>query len=206
MPKKPIKTKETHNKQGHARDLQRRAEEFVEGELSLFESEQLSPELREQFMEHVEAYEATEWTTSFELLVQGGMELPAPKELNETQLSIKLWEVIRGLAMLRTFLYCTNHLSDRELYEELWHQVLREETPDMPINEDSAFHIDLVSSGSEKDNELYLRYYADEEARSDWAKDWPDDAIPAHEPPPYDRDRHLPTRDQVEWQIYCKPC
>jgi len=98
------------------------------------------------------------------------------------------------------FLYNTDHLSDRELYEELWYELLRDENPAMPVNENSACHIDLVGSGSEEDNELYLRYYADEEDRQLWANDWPDDAMPDHETPPYDRDRHLPARDQAEWQ------
>ena len=200
MPKKPIKTKEDNDKQTHVQDLQRRAEEFVSGELAFFESEEMSQDLREQFWEHVVAFEESEWITSFELLEQGGMELPAPEELDDSQLTAKLWEVIRGLAMLRMFLYNTDHLSDRELYEELWYEVLREENPDMPVNENSACHIDLVGSGSEEDNERYLRYYADEEDRQLWAKDWPDDDIPEHEATPYDRDRHLPARDQAEWQ------
>ena len=204
MPKKPIETKEDADRQEHIRELQRRAEEFVGGELSFFESEEISQELREQFWDSVVAFEKTEWITSFDLLVQGGMELPAPEELADSQLTAKLWEVIRGLAMLRMFLYNTDHLSDRELYEELWHEVLREENPAMPVNENSACHIDLVSSGSEEDNELYLRYYADEEDRQLWAKDWPNDVMPKHEAPSYDRDRHLPTRDQPEWQNCCR--
>ncbi len=200
MPKKPIRTKEDTDKQAHIQDLQRRAEEFVSDELAFFESEEMSQDLKEQFWEHVVAFEEAEWVTSFELLEQGGMELPAPDALDDSQLTTKLWEVIRGMAMLRMFLYNTDHLSDRELYEELWHEVLREENPDMPVNENSACHIDLVGSGSEEDNELYLRYYADEEDRQLWAKDWPDDDVPKHETPPYDRDRHLPARDQAEWQ------
>lgn len=205
MSKKPIKSPKDSDQQEHIRDLQRRAEEFVGGELSFFESEEMSTELREQFWERVMAFEETEWITSFDMLVQGGMELPAPEELDDTQLSAKLWEVIRGLAMLRMFLYSTDHLSDRELYEELWHQVLREENPAMPVNENSACHIDLVSSGSEHDNELYLRYYADEDDRRHWAKDWPNDVIPEHEALPYDRDRHLPACDQAEWRNSGKP-
>jgi hypothetical protein len=205
MPKKPIETKEDDVRQEHIQDLQRRAEEFVSDELSFFESEEMSQELREQFWERVVAFEETEWITSFELLVQGGMDLPAPEELDDSQLTDKLWEVIRGLAMLRMFLYNTNHLSDRELYEELWHEILREENPAMPVNENSACHIDMVGSGSEEDNELYLRYYADEEDRQLWAIDWPNDTIPVHETPPFDRDRHLPSRDQAEWQNCSKP-
>jgi len=199
MAKKPIKTKKNNDRQEPIQDLQRRAEEFVDDELSFLESKEMSQELREQFWEHVVNYEQAEQTTSFELLVQGGMELPKPEELDDSQLNAKLWEVIRGLAMLRTFLYSTDHLSDRELYEELWHEVLREETPDMPVNEDSACHIDLVGSGSEQDNELYLRYYADEEDRLRWIIDWPDDIMPEHEALPYDRDRHLPSRNKGNW-------
>jgi hypothetical protein len=200
MSKKPIKITNDPIQQEHIRDLQRRAEEFVDGEMSFFESEDMSQDLREQFWERVAAFEESEWVTSFDQLVQAGMELPAPDELDDTQLTAKLWEVIRGMAMLRMFLYSTDHLSDRELYEELWHEVLREENPVMPINGNSTCHIDLVSSGSEEDNTLYLRYYADEESRLDWAIDWPDDAIPDHEDPPYDRDRHLPAADQAGWQ------
>ena len=199
-PKKPIKTKKDIDKQKHIQDLQRRAEEFVGGELSFFESEEISQDLREQFWERVVAFEKAGWITSFELLVKGGMALPAPDELDDSQLTAKLWEVIRGLAMLRMFLYNTDHLSDRELYEELWHEVLREESPVMPINENSACHIDLAGSGSEEDSELYLRYYADEETRQCWAKDWLNDAMPEQETPPYDRDRNLPARDQAEWK------
>ena len=205
MAKKPVETKKDTGGLERIRDLQRRAEAFVSGELSLFESEEMSQGLREQFLEYVEAFDEAQWITSFELLEQGGMELPAPEELDDSQLTAKLWEVIRGLAMLRMFLYSTDHLSDRELYKALWHELLREENPVMPINEDSACHIDLVSSGSEEDNELYLRYYADEEARREWAQDWPNDAMPTHETPPYDRDRHLPTRDQAEWRSGYRP-
>ena len=80
MPKKPVETKEGTDKQEeHIRELQRRAEELVGGELSFFESKDMSHELRGQFWERVVAYEESEWITSFELLVQGGMELPVPE-------------------------------------------------------------------------------------------------------------------------------
>jgi len=143
--------------------------------------------------------------SAFDLLAQNGLDLPPPEELDDAQVTAKLWETIRGLAMLRMFLYSTNHLSDRELYEELWHDVLREEGPVMPLSNDSAWHIDLLGSGSEEDNSLYLRYYADEETRQRWAKDWPGDNIPASETPPYDRDRHLPAWDQAEWRLHDQP-
>lgn len=201
MSKKNLKTKQDADNQQNIRDLRRRAEEFVGGEISFFESKDIPLAVQEQFLQHIAAFEeSADWVSSFDLLVQGGMELPSPDELDDSQLSTKLWEVIRGLAMLRMFLYSTDHLSDRELYEELWHDVLREENPIMMMNNDSACHIDLVSSGSEEAIELYLRFYADEQARHDWAKDWPNFVIPAHQTLPYDRDRHLPSRFQPEWQ------
>jgi len=40
-------------------------------------------------------------------------------------------------------------LSDRELYTLLWRDVLREETPMLPDYPGSAWHLDLLGSGSE---------------------------------------------------------
>ena len=60
MPKKPIDTKKDTGKQAHIQDLQRRAEAFVSGELSIFESEEMSQDLREQFWERVVAFEESE--------------------------------------------------------------------------------------------------------------------------------------------------
>ncbi|MGZ8907487.1 MAG: hypothetical protein ACXW1U_17395, partial [Methylobacter sp.] len=87
MPKKPVKTKEDAERQEHILDLQRRTKELTGDELSFFESEDMPTALQEQFWEHVVAFEESEWVTSFDQLVQGGMELPAPEELDDSQLS-----------------------------------------------------------------------------------------------------------------------
>jgi len=49
-----------------------------------------------------------------------------------------------------------------------------------------------VSSGSDEHTYLYLKYYADDAWRRDWAQQFPGDKIPEHADPPFDRDRHLP--------------
>jgi len=110
-------------------------------------------------------------------------------------LTVALSEAIRGMAALGMYLYSTDHLSDRELYARLWNDVLREPTPLLPYDDNGEWHVDLVSSGSEEDTQLYLKYYADEEDRRRWAEDWPDDPLPDPAPLPFDRDRHLPRPD-----------
>jgi hypothetical protein len=198
MAKKTPESQQDAEKAERIEALQRKIEDRAQA----FEADDLAPEMRAQFWDSIAAYEEAEWATAFDLLAQSGLELPPPEELDDAQVTTKLWETIRSLAILRMFLYSTSHLSDRELYEELWHDVLREEGPIMPLSNDSAWHIDLVSSGSEEDNLLYLRYYADEETRQRWAKDWPGSNIPTSETPPYDRDRHLPAEDQAEWRLH----
>jgi hypothetical protein len=49
-----------------------------------------------------------------------------------------------------------------------------------------------VSSGSDEDNDVYLKFFADEDYRQRWAEQFPDHPIPPHVDPPYDRDRLLP--------------
>ena len=87
-------------------------------------------------------------------------------------------------------------MSDRELYENLWHDHLREETFIQPGTPDCACHLDIIGSGSEEDIFIYLKYYADEEDRRSWASDYPQEDFPSHEKKPYNRDIHLPKREK----------
>jgi hypothetical protein len=107
-------------------------------------------------------------------------------------LTKKLWEVIRGLALLRVFLDETDHLSDRELYTLLWSDMLREEVKAVPMDADGAYHLSPLGGCKEEDIQLQMKYYADEEWRRRWQEDFPDFVMPDHEDPPYDRDRLLP--------------
>ena len=152
-------------------------------------------DLHDQFLKYVAAYEEREPSALFDLLPQSGISLPAPEELNDEEISRKLWDVIHGLSQFGTFLHNTNHLSDRELYIYLWSDALREPAVLMPEDPSYAYHIDLVGSGSEEDIQLYLKYYASNKDRREWLKDWPTDPLPDREKPPYDRDRRLPTAE-----------
>ena len=149
-------------------------------------------DLHDLFSKNIAAYEEKEPESLFELLPKSGISLPAPEELGDEDIGRKLWDVIHGLAQLGVFLHNTDHLSDRELYIELWGDELREEAVLMPEDSSFSHHIDLVGSGSEEDIQLYLKYYATNKDRRQWLKDWPTDRLPDREKPPYDRDRRLP--------------
>jgi len=154
--------------------------------------ESMPADMEEEFLRHVLEYETAEQISLLRLLENAGLEVLAPETLDDDALKIKLKEIIDRMASVGAYLLHTNHLSDRDLYDYLYHDALREETVLFPENPSYAYVIDLTGSGGEYDNQLYLKYYADEQYRRQWAHDWPDDPIPEHEDPPFDRDRFLP--------------
>ena len=149
-------------------------------------------DLEEEFLRQVLEYETAEPISLFRLLENAGLELPIPEDLDDDAVKNKLKEIIERMASLGAYLLHTDHLSDRELYHYLYTDGLREEAVLFPENASYAYMIDLTGSGSDEDNQVYLKYYADEQQRQRWGQDWPDDVIPDHEAPPFDRDALLP--------------
>lgn len=156
------------------------------------ESEDCPAELQEPFRKHIEAFEEAEWGQPFQILEASGISLPAPETLADEALSAKLWEVIHALALIGDYLEHTDHLSDRELYTELWEDVLREETIVQSPPFDLVCHVDLIGSGSEEDCRIFLKYYADDRERSLWFEDFSGERLPDKASLPFDRDRRLP--------------
>lgn len=176
-------------------ELKDRAEELAGGEMIACEISESSPEVREGFWNYVVAWEEAPWTTHFKQLEEAGVRLPRPETLDDSELSLKLWEVIDKLATFRANLHETNYLSDRELYTLLVTDILPEETNDLSQVEGTNCQIPLLGSGSEEDTRLYLKFYADEKERREWQNEFPDEALPEHEDPRYDRDQYLPAAD-----------
>ena len=148
-------------------ELKRQAQELAGGKMVEGGVEDTPPEVAEGFWKHVVDYEKAPWTTNFKQLEEAGIQLPAPETLNDEQLTKKLWEVIHGLALLRVFLENTDHLSDRELYTELWSDMLREEVKAMPPDPDGAWHLSPLGGCSEEDIQLDMKYYATRMAKTD---------------------------------------
>jgi hypothetical protein len=174
-------------------ELKEEAMELSGGKMLTGGTENLPPEEELKFWERVVAFEKGPFTTQIEQLKRRGVQLPEPETMDDRQLKAKLWETIGALAEMHTFLHCTDHLSDRELYTRLVRESLREEVPDLPLEDDAGnWEIDMVGSGSEEDARNWLKYYADEDTRAHWLRDFPDYAMPPHEDPPCDRDKDLP--------------
>ncbi len=149
-------------------------------------------ESAERFLEQILAMEGVDEVPLFDVLVSGGTSLPPARDLDDVQVTVKLWEVIHNMALLGHYLTRTDHLSDRELYELLWNETLREPTSILPSDPDFCCHIDLLGGWSEEDTQIYLKCYAEQEERERWSEEWPEIPVPPHEDPPHDRDRHLP--------------
>ena len=136
----------------------------------------------DRFFEGTEAGEIP-----LEKLRASGMVIPDDDaELDDAALGALLRQMIDGLFELGVVIEQTDHLSDRECYrwlvrDELLHELLFSVAS-------GHWNVSPIGGGSEQDIEIYLRYYADEEERQQWACDF-GVPLPPHEELPYDRDR-----------------
>ncbi len=178
------------------RQLRNQLDEITGGEMILGGPDDKLPlDMQISFLERVIQHELAPRTSWHEKLKATGYSMPDPDSLDDEALGIELWQAIQRLAELRVFLFSTDHLSDRALYEELYTEHLNDDIPDIPMDEDSACHIDLAGSGSEEDIHTWLTYYARDEDRELWQTEYPDETLPPRRQPPFDRDQYLPKRE-----------
>ena len=156
------------------------------------DNSELSTDMEEEFLKHILAFETAEPTSLLQWLENAGQDVPPPQDLDDSQLHTKLWEVINRMASLGAYLHNTNHLSDRQLYSYLFEEGLREDAVLFPDNPGYVYGLDPLGSGSEADMQLYMKYFADDEYRAQWMRDFPELELPPHEDPPFDRDKDLP--------------
>jgi len=171
--------------------MKRELEDLSSGSVISGNFGEVSPGLEEAFLTRVCDFEKASYDTNFNRLVQRGIGMAPPPELDDTRLRAKLQEVLCALGTIRCFVEHTDHLSDRELYRWLWAEALREETPDLS-QLGGAWHISPIGSCDEQDIATFLKYYATEKERRRWQEECPSDPLPQHCPLPYNRDRNLP--------------
>jgi hypothetical protein len=116
------------------------------------------------------------------------LRLPPPDSLDDSALRETLWIVIHKLYEARIVLDFTEHLSDRELYCVIYRDILPspEKKIDLPKN-----YLHWACLDPDDDPETWLRYYATDAQRDEWA-DESGEPLPPSEPPPYPR--KMPTR------------
>lgn len=175
----------------HIEKLRQDIKKIAGEELLHGHAEDCEPEVEEAFLEHVLAVETHGFVCPFDILARDGIDLPPPEEIDDASLPRILQALIEELARRRLFLERTNHLSDRELYSWLWKDALREELMGFGLPFGNC-HLDVLGGCSEEDLINAMRYYADEEERARWGREFPDFPMPPREKPPFDRDRHLP--------------
>ncbi len=173
-------------------ELREAARDAAGGEMTSWESDEIPPGLAEQFWQGVLDYENAEETCHFKQLTERGFAITPSDELDDDALTKTLWQLIDELAKLDVYLSNTDHLSDRELYVLLTEDVLLEITTDFPPGSGWCCHLDILGGCSEEDLYLYNKFYATEQDRIDWQHQYPEDTMPEHVDPPYDRDRLLP--------------
>ena len=108
---------------------------------------------------------------------------PRPESLDDANLHKIVWDVVQKLYQKRIVLDFTDHLNDHELYCLIFRDILpaREKKIDWPNN---YLHWDCT--GANCDPEVWLRYYATEEDREDWAETY-NQPLPPRLPLPYPR-------------------
>ena len=130
-----------------------------------------------------------------EVFREAGMEIPDDDAaLGDDALGAKLREIADAMFSFGMVIEDTDHLSDRELYRWLVGDALREETI-LTTDPRSTWHLSPIGGCSEEDIEVHLRYYADDEQRERWEREF-GGPLPPKEPRPYDRDRFLPNVEE----------
>ena len=147
-----------------------------------------TPALEEQ----LRASEPENWTPPAKQLADENIPLLPPDEITDETLTPILWELLHNLALRGFYVLHTDHLSDRELYAELWTRGLREPAHLPGRNPRGGWFHDFLGSWGEDEMQLWLRYYASDEERAKHAKEWPKTPLPPKEKPAFNRDWRLP--------------
>jgi hypothetical protein len=138
------------------------------------------------------ALEPENWRPPAQKLIEEEVPLLPPAEITDETLTPILWELLHNLALRGFYVLHTDHLSDRDLYAELWQHGLREPAHLPGRNPRGGWFHDFLGSWGEEEMQLWLRFYATDEERGKHALEWPKDTLPPKEKLPFNRDWRLP--------------
>lgn len=150
--------------------------------------------MAEEFPEFFDPVEDCDWCSPRKIFARYGYAPPPLDGLGPGQLRGRLWELLYAAAGRRQFFHATDHLSDREFYQLLMDRWLDEPTADIPLaaETNTTTIISEYAAGGLSAEEIYLRYYADEDEFDLGRQSVPNPELPTRVDPPFDRDRFLP--------------
>lgn len=164
-------------------------EPFLDESVDLLNVRRLPTSLENEFLASMLAWERAP-VLPISQWFEPELTLPHPDSLDDAQLHRALWDTIDRLYDKRIVLDFTDHLSDRQLYCLIYRDILPspEKKIDLPKN---YLHWHCLDDKDEP--ETWLRYYASEQERQEWA-DQTGLPLPPAQAPPYPR--KMPRRPQ----------
>ena len=138
------------------------------------------------------ASEPDNWTPPAQQLTEQNVPLLPPAELTDDTLTPILWELLHNLSLRGFYVLHTDHLTDRELYAELWTRGLRDPAHLPGRNPRGGWFHDILGRWGDDEMQLWLRFHASDDERAKHAQAWPKDTLPPKEKPPSNRDWRLP--------------
>ena len=130
-------------------------------------------ELKESFLDYVLQFENAEQKPMREWLEQSGLDTSAA-----------LPDLLEHLALLGIAVEWADHLSDEELHRKLIERFDEE----IALIPGCVLHLEMLTSGDDEDDRLWLTYYASDEDRAQWREHFPDDELPEKKDPLYRRE------------------
>ncbi|MHB1037695.1 MAG: hypothetical protein ACYC35_27175 [Pirellulales bacterium] len=168
-------------------ELRDELEPYFDESITRLNAQELPTPVENEFLASILAWERAPVLPVYRWF-EPELTLPPPESLDDGQLHELLWDVIQRLYDKRIVLDFTDHLSDRKLYGLIYRDILP--APEKRIDSPSNYlHWDCADASG--DPEVWLRYYASEEERRDWAESY-NAPLPPVEIPPYRR--QLPHR------------
>ena len=164
-------------------------EPFLDESVDLLDTRRLPTPRENEFLASMLAWERAP-VLPISQWFEPELQLPHPDSLDDEQLHDLLWKTIQRLYDKRVVLDFTDHLTDRQLYCLVYRDILpsSEKKVDLPKN---FLHWHCLDDKDEPDT--WLRFYATEHERQDWAEQTSLD-LPPSETPPYPR--KMPRRPQ----------
>lgn len=143
------------------------------------------------FDEEMEAMENAPMCRGRDILARQGFASPPPGTVPEGEVAGRIWELIYAMAARRHFVHSTDHLTDAEFYEWLHREWLDREHADIDPQFGWNCRCDAMDSGGGDPDDIWVRFYADDEERA-WCAGTEKRDLPPREPKRANRDAFMP--------------